>query len=364
VKALSILFLAVSTLFAAKTLDIYFIDAEVGNAVLLVTPSGQAMMLDTGQPGQAFVDRALKVIELAGVRQLDYVVISHYHWDHYGTVPGIAGKIPILNFVDHGRNVDIGATPEYRERYGGSGSNPIFEAYAKAREKGHHIVAKPGTRLPMKDIDVRILTSAGDVLEEPLPGAGAPNPACAQTPIRTDDESEDGQSVSKLITFGKFRYADFGDLTWNKSYRLFCPDNLVGTTDLYLITHHAISQDYKGAGPWEWGRASAPPAESHALHPRAAILSSREDYIGRVATSEAWRDTRSSPGLEDIWQLHYQAQGGKLYNAPEQFIANMSTVDDRANYLKVSVELDGSFTITNSRNGFAKRYAARKGTAK
>ncbi len=162
------------------------------------------------------------------------------------------------------------------------------------------------------------------------------------------------------MQYGKFRFADFGDLTWNKSYRLFCPDNMVGTADLYLITHHDISQDYKGAGPWEWGRASAPPAESHGLHPRAAILSAREDYIGRVATSEAWRDTRSSPGLEDIWQLHYQTQGGKLYNAPEPFIANMNTVDDQAHYIKVSAELDGSFTIVNSRNGFIKRYPARK----
>ncbi len=166
--SLAIFFLAAASLFGAKTLDIYFIDAEVGNAVLVVTPSGQAMMLDTGQPGQEFVDRAMKAIELAGVKQLDYVVISHYHWDHYGTVPGISAKIPILNYVDHGRNLDIGATPEYHERYGGSsGPNPNFEAYAKSREKGHHIVAKPGARLPMKDIEVSILTSAGAVLEEP-----------------------------------------------------------------------------------------------------------------------------------------------------------------------------------------------------
>ena len=62
-----ILFLAAVWLFAAKTLDIYFIDAEVGNAILVVTPSGQAMMLDTGQPDRRSWTGAMKVLNLAGV---------------------------------------------------------------------------------------------------------------------------------------------------------------------------------------------------------------------------------------------------------------------------------------------------------
>jgi beta-lactamase superfamily II metal-dependent hydrolase len=350
-----------SSLFGAKTLDFYFIDTELGNAVLVVTPSGQAMMLDTGQPGDEFVDRVMKVIRMAGVKQLDYVIVSHYHWDHFGTIPGIAKQIPILNYVDHGRDVNVNASKEYYERYGGGPRDKLFEDYAKTRDSGggKHIVPKPGDHIAMKDIDVQILTCAGHLLLEPLPGAGALNPGCALTSPRTEDTSEDGQSISKLVTFGKFRYVDFGDLTWNKEYRLFCPRNMVGTADVYVITHHGISQDMKAAGMWEWGRASAPPAEIRGIHPRVAVLLSREDYVGRVSTPEAWRDTRSSPGLEDIWQIHYEAQGGKRNNAPDQFIANLSTVDCQAHYIKLSAEMDGSFTMTNSRNGFTKRYPAR-----
>jgi hypothetical protein len=225
------------------------------------------------------------------------------------------------------------------------------------------MVAKPGDRIALGDVEVRILTSAGEQLLQPLAGAGAPNPACATTQPRADDESEDGQSVSKLLTYGKFRYADFGDLTWNKSYRLFCPINMVGTADVYLITHHGISLDIKATGIWEWGRSSATPPEVHGLRPRVAILSSEEGYVGRVSGEEATKTVQSSPGLEDIWETHYQAQGGQELNPREQFVANMYMVNDKGYYLKLSASPDGSFTMTNSRNGFTKHYPARK-TAK
>jgi len=169
------------------------------------------------------------------------------------------------------------------------------------REKGNHIVAQPGTRIELEpDVDLRIVASAGKVLLEPLPGAGGPNPACAATGMRTDDSSEDAQSVSRVMTYGKFRFADFGDLTWNKSYRLFCPNNLVGQVDAYVITHHGISMDLAAAGMWEWGVSSAPPAEVSGLSPRVALLSAGEDFVGRVSNAEALERVRHSPGLEDI----------------------------------------------------------------
>lgn len=337
---------ASSSLGAAGTLDIYFIDVDWGNAVLIATPSGQAMMFDTGQPGQKYVNRILTVIQKAGVKQLDYVVTSHYHSDHVGNVPELAGKIPILNYVDHGPDVSLGR-------------NKFFDDYAKAREKGKHIVAKPGDYLPLKDVEVTILASAGKPLIQPLPGAGQMNSACAVTQSRFPDVGEDSQSVGKLVTYGKFRYADFGDLSWDKSYRLFCPMNMIGTVDAYLITHHGINYDMS-AGPVEWSHSGAPPAEVWALHPRVAFLSAGEEYPGRIGTPEAWQTTHRSPGLEDIWQIHYQTQGGKANNSSDRFIANPNIVGDQGCYIKLSAKADGSFTVTNSRNGYTKRYPARQ----
>jgi hypothetical protein len=289
------------------------------------------------------------------------VVISHYDWDHYGTVPALAEKIPILNYVDHGRNIREIQTAEQQARdSGGRGIDKQFLAYSKAREKGRHMAAQPGDRIPLGDVEVRIVASGGKLLQQPLEGAGAANAACAETGPRTDDNTEDGQSVGRLVTYGKFRFADLGDLTWNKSIHLFCPNNLVGTVDAYVITHHGISMDLQAAGIWEWGLSSAPPAEVFGLRPRVALLSAGEDFVGRVSTAEAWQRTRRSPGLEDIWQNHYVAQGGAENNAPEQFIANPSMVNDRGYAIKLSAAADGSFTVTNQRNGFTKKYVARK----
>jgi beta-lactamase superfamily II metal-dependent hydrolase len=349
------------SLSAAGTLDIYFIDVDHGNAVLLVTPGGQSMLFDSGQPGDVYVNRILSAMQTAGLKQLDYVVISHYDWDHYGTVPALAEKIPIRNFVDHGRNIREVQTPEARERdSGGRGIDKLFLAYSDARKKGKHIVAKPGDLIPVGEVELRIVASAGNLLMEPLPGAGSTNPACAQTQAHTDDGTEDGQSVARLVTYGKFRFADFGDLTWNRSMRLFCPRSLVGTVDAYVITHHGISMDPLANGVWEWAYSSAPPAEVFALHPRVAFLLAGEDFVGRVSTAEAWQRVRHSPGLEDIWQVHYVGEGGPENNAPEPFIANLSTRNDRAYFLKLSAAADGSFTVTNSRNSHSKRYPARK----
>ena len=276
-------------------------------------------------------------------------------------MPALAEKLPILNFVDHGRNIRETQSAEMQARdSGGRGIDKLFLAYAEARKKGRHIVVKPGDRIPLDEAELRIVTSAGKVLLEPLPGAGAPNPACAITAPRTDDGTEDGQSVGRVIIYGKFRFADFGDLTWNKSLRLFCPNNMVGRVDAYVITHHGLSHDLAAFGAWEWGVSSAPPAEVLGLSPRVALLSAGEDFVGRVSTAEAWQRTRRAPGLEDIWQNHYVAEGGPENNAPEPFIANMSMVDDRGYFIKLSARADGSFTVTNSRNGFTKSYAARQ----
>lgn len=166
--------------------------------------------------------------------------------------------------------------------------------------------------------------------------------------------------MARVVTYGKFRFADFGDLTWNKSMRLFCPRNLVGTVDAYVITHHGISMDPAANGIWEWAYSSAPPAEVSGLHPRVAFLLAGEDFVGRISTADAWQRVRKSEGLEDIWQVHYVGEGGPPNNAPEPFVANMSEVHDQAHFIKLSAEADGSFTVTNSRNGFTKRYPARK----
>jgi len=342
---------------AARTLDIYILNVDLGNAVLVVSPSGKTMLIDAAAPEQRYTELILAAVKDAGVSQIDYSVVSHYHWDHYGVLPELSEKVPILNFVDHGPNVELKRGEEWYQTHGGSKENPIYEAYLKTRAKGNHIVVKPGDTIPFDGVETTVVTSAGEVLAAPMKRAGGFNHAGWMTPLIADNQQEDSQSVGVVLEFGKFRFINLGDLPWNVSYRLFCPENKVGQVDLYYVTHHALGIDSETMGAAHQSAKACPPCEVYGLRPRVAILSMREDFVWRLTTPEAWQRLRLSPGLEDIWQTHYQAQGGPGNNPPEEFIASLHTPwREGGDWIKVSAEEDGSFTVTNKRNGFSKRY--------
>jgi competence protein ComEC len=318
----------------AKTLEIFFIDVEGGQATLVVTPSGRSMLIDTGFRGfdGRDTERIVQAAKTAKIKQIDYVVITHYHRDHVGGAPQLANRLKIGAFVDHGPNMEDSRV--VKEDY---------SDYVKTFQHTQHVVAKPGDTVPLKNVDVKVLTAAGEVLKTALPGAGQPNPLCASTAKREPDPTENAQSLGVLITFGNFKILDLGDLTWNKELDLMCPNNPIGTVDVYLTSHHGLSQ-------------SGSPALVHAVHPRVAIMNNGARKGGQPA---AWQIVKDSPGLEDLWQLHYSMEGGKEHNVPDTFIAN---VDEHCegSYLKLTAESNGSFTVFNSRNKFQKIYKADK----
>jgi competence protein ComEC len=330
--ALWVLF-AVRPARAAKTLDVYFIDTEGGQSTLFVSPSGETLLVDTGWPGFGGRDagRILAAAQHAGVKQIDYLVVTHYHMDHVGGVPQLASRIPIRNFVDHGPSVEHGKE-----------ADQLVAAYAEARDGAHHIVARPGDQIPIGGIKVEVLTGAGSEIASPLPGAGAPNPECAAVKLRETDESENARSIGMLITFGKFRMVDLGDLTWNKEYELVCPNNKIGTVDVYLSTHHGVNE-------------SGGPEIVHALRPRVAIMNNGATKGG---SAEAWQTIHSSPGLIDLWQLHYAMAGGDTNNSPRRFIANPDgdAQRDQGHWIEVRAGSNGSFSVTNSRTDETKNY--------
>ena len=350
---------------ARTTLDIYVIDVEGGNATLFVSPSGESTLIDTGNIAPGAVrdaERIMAAAKDAGLTQIDHLIITHWHADHFGGASELAARIPIKQFIDHGANVQ--RTPQTDEF--------LQKTYPALYSKAVHTVAKPGDKIAMSGVDWRIVAAAGEVLKAPLPGAGKPNPYCADTKPMDPDPTENAQSVSSYITFGKFRVVHMGDLTWNKEMDLMCPNNRLGTADLFIVSHHGQP-------------ISNSPALVHALAPRVDILNNGTRKGGQP---EAMKILYSSPGLEDLWQMHFSLLSGEEYSAPGLFTANLydrqpaslpvapmtppqpgpgvtpaPQHDGKAYWIKVSAQPNGTFTVTNTRNGFTKTYKPTPGTS-
>ncbi len=313
-----------------KSLKIYFIDVEGGQATLIVAPGNKTMLVDTGFPGNEGrdSDRIVNAARLAGIDHLDYVLITHYHIDHVGGIVELAKKIKIGTFLDHGSNQEQEAR-----------TMADYAAYQKLWPGHEHRVLKPGDRFQLGAASISIVASAGAAITTPLAGAGEENPLCASEPTPADDPSENAQSAGFLLTYGKFRFVDLGDLTKKKELALACPRNLLGHADLYLTTHHGLG-------------LSNSRALVQTLRPRVAIMNNGPHKGG---TPAAWQIVHDSPGLEALWQLHYAADSDAAHNTKEAMIANPAE-NCTGQYLSVNATSNGAFTITNSRNGYAQTY--------
>jgi competence protein ComEC len=331
--AVSAVILALPAVLAAQMpnhLLIYSIDVEGGQATLLVSPTGGSLLVDTGWPGNDGRDakRIQAAMQDAGIKRIDYLVITHYHTDHVGGVPELVKRVPIGEFVDHGPNQED--SDSTRQGYA---------AYLKAIDgKPRHSV-DPGDTINVPGLSVVVLTENGQHIDK-VPGiTPEPNSYCAGEKQWPDDPTENARSTGILVTFGKFKFLDLGDLTGQKEVALVCPNNPIGTVDLYLVTHHGMN-------------LSNSRAIVDAVHPRAAIMNNGAHKAGMP---EAWQTVHDSPGLIDLWQLHTAEGSDAAHNSPEWLIANPKGDGDGA-YLKVVASRDGDFSVTNSRTGKTKDY--------
>jgi competence protein ComEC len=346
------------------TLDIYVIDVEGGNATLFVPPSGESVLIDTGNvaPEAAVRDanRIMDAVKDARLTQIDHLITTHWHGDHLGGMAELAKRIPIKHYIDHGPTVQPQpASEEF-----------LAKIYPALYGAAKHTIAKPGDILPVAGLDWRIVASAGEVIKTPVPGAGASNPYCASFKPQADDPTENAQSVGSIVTFGKFRLAHLGDLTWNKERDLMCPLNRIGAIDLFVVSHHGQP-------------ISNSEVLVHAIRSRVGIMNNGTRKGGQP---DAMKILFAAPGMEDLWQLHFSLLSGQEYTVPGMFIANLtdevSTAlpvaptaapaganvppppahNGPAYWIKVSAQQDGTFTVTNARNKFSKTYTARPGS--
>ena len=324
----------------ARNLDIYWTDVEGGAATLIVTPEGQSLLVDTGWASADDRDakRIFQTTQKAGLKKIDYLLITHYHGDHVGGVPALAKLIPIEHFLDHGESVEA-----QHPRWGKD-----WAAYQPV-VAGKRTILKPGDKLPLKGLDVVVVSANAQVIAMPLKGAGAANPYCEGAQQKPPDKTENQRSVGFLLTYGKFKFLDLGDLTWDMEMQLACPVNKIGTVTLFQATHHGFTNDYSGA-----------PAQVLALKPQVVVVNNDANKGWHNA---AWETVAKIQGLEDVWQMHRAIGPDRDHNvAPEQ-IANLepsplSLPPLPLHRLMASVSSDGKFTLTNERTGFSKTYHA------
>lgn len=335
----SVLFLALASLTIAqpraqqpRTLDIYWIDVEGGAATLVVAPTGESLLVDTGFPGNGDRDaqRIVQAAVTAGISRIDHLIITHYHGDHIGGVPGLAKLMPIRNFYDHGENIELNGAA-------------AFNAYL-ALAGNKRTILKPGDKIVLGNVDLSIISAAGKVIENRLE-RGFFTSRCEGAESKPEDKTENSQSVGFVLSYGKFSFFDAGDLTWDREMQLACPVNKIGEVNLLQATHHGFSNGQSGAPALIWS-----------LRPQAVIVNNG----ARKGFSTGGYDVLAQiPGTPDIWQGHRGEVNDDAHNTAEDRIANLSATEDKGYWIKASIAADGSYTITNARNNFRKSYTAR-----
>ena len=323
----------------AQPLEIYFIDVEGGAATLIVTPQRETILVDTGWRREDNRD-AKRIHQIVssrtGLKQIDHLVTTHFHRDHYGGVQRLAQMLPILNFFDHGPMSDVPEDPQFAR---------FYVAYMRAN-KGQRQKLSPGDQIPLKKSKVPLQVQCVASNRETLPGTNAaPNPECKNSAAREVDLTDNAASVALLLRFGQFEFLDCGDLTWNVEAQLACPANVIGKVDLYQVTHHGL-------------KSSNHPALVRGIEPTVTVINNGPQKGG---DPEVFSLLKSTPSIKDIFQVHRNLKTGPEDNAPADFIANLEGEDGcPGRWVHVSVNADASsFSVTNSRNNLTRTYAVK-----
>lgn len=310
-----------------RPLGIYWVDVDGGAATLIVTPGGESILVDAGEDRDSHADRIHRVAtEVAGLTRIDHFVATHWHGDHYAGATRVHQRIPIRNFYDRGfpSESDYAAKGDLKRAKAG---------IAKYREttQGQSRTLKPGDEISLRQseglpkVGLYCLASAGEFL--PTAGNISPNPSCDARTSKPADQTDNGQSVVLLLSYGGFSFLDTGDLTWELEAELVCPVNRVGRVDLFQISHHGLD-------------SSNNPVLIESIRPRVVVINNAPK---KGAEPETMKTLMGVEGIETIWQVHRNLRTGPELNTQPQFIANPE--GEAGQFIKASVRPDGTFTV-------------------
>ncbi len=305
---------------ALMNLSIYWIDTEGGAATLIVTPAGESVLIDTGNPGGRDADRIYNVAHtVAGLKQIDHLVTTHWHIDHYGGAALLSAKMPIMEVIDKGIPDSLAEDKKFTEN---------IQAYRDMVVKQHSLI-KPGANIKLKALPdgfqkLTLQFVGADKQFVPITKASIVGSGCKSVSDKAVDNSDNANSMVMVMDYGPFRFFDGGDLTWNIEKTLVCPINLVGPVDVYQVNHHGMDR-------------SNSPLLVNALAPTVSIMGNGPQKGCGPATITTLRNT---PSIQAQYQLHKNIRADSLFNTNEKYIANLKE-NCQGNYIKLTVTPDG-----------------------
>jgi beta-lactamase superfamily II metal-dependent hydrolase len=317
-----------------RTLDIYFLDMVGGASTLVVTPLGESILIDTGslRPEHRDADRILRACRDAGLKQIDYLVTTHFHSDHFGAILEASQRIPVKCFIDKGARAPAGDGDN-------KWSKELYALYEQAT-KGDAQTIRAGDDIPLKNDPtgkLPKLTLHCVAAEKKVEGfEGDIDAPVDGFEMKPPDHTDNARSIALLLTYGRFKFFAGGDITWNVEQHLAHPVNRIGPVDLYQVTHHGLD-------------LSNNPLLLKALSPTVAVAMNGPR---KGIQPRAFKDLTTLPGLQGLYQIHYNTDRDGEYNTASGLIANPKDSPDRGEFIKVVVDgPKGVFTVRIGANG-------------
>jgi beta-lactamase superfamily II metal-dependent hydrolase len=321
-------------------LRIYVVDVEGGGATLVIAPSGDSMLIDSGSPAPAAERDSKRIADAmrsAGLEKINYLFTTHYDSDHVGGAPAANAVAHFDRFFDHGE-----MDPKWEQN---RGIDDRYKAYLEIAA-GKRTMVKAGDTIPLRGVRVDVVASSGHVIDKPINGGGAANPYCRDAERKDPNKTENSQTTGVLVSYRRFTFLDAGDLTWDKEMDLACPANKLGHVSLLLATHHGFFNDQSGAPALLW-----------AIQPQTVIANNGPR---KGMAPPAFERIQKVRDLEGLWQSHLALASDKEHNTADEMIANTEqSAECSGHWIKVEVGSDGRYVITNGRNNFSRTYQAR-----
>lgn len=331
-------------------LHLFWIDSEGGGSTLVVTPTGESVLIDAGNPGGRDAARIHRVAtQVAGLTRIHHLIVTHFHLDHFGGAAELAGLMPIDEIWDNGLPQ---ADPDGRRE----STWPLTsKSYRELNVRERHRVS-PGTLVPLRTagtpLFLRCMIARQEVWKPTPEGVAtwSPRTAVASTiPAKARDTSDNANSSAWVLGFGGFRFYDGGDLTWNAEASLVHPEILVPEVDVCQVTHHGLD-------------VSNHPDLLRALNPRVTIMNNGPT---KGTMAEVMQTLRALPDLRAQYQVHQNTRpDGATNNVADEFMANLGAAAEcEGHFVQASVASDGaSYSFRIPARGHERTYPVRQRT--